>query len=196
MNDFVVERARQIFQARRPAAPEPRPAPRARAVPRAKAPAAERMEMTETGEFIGALNTMYARLRRFDEWLRNEHQLNLTELHVLSAIPTTPQPAGRGAASRLAEEVELSPSGLTRLVDRLAERGLLTRARDPWDKRVTQLVLTDQGKAMRDLVLPQAAGEIRGTCGGHRALLGRLQRIADGSDLWSGDAGSPAEPAS
>ncbi|MFI5758531.1 MarR family winged helix-turn-helix transcriptional regulator [Streptomyces sp. NPDC051569] len=187
MSEFAVERARQIFGARapapqaRPAAPArrpgPPPVPPASPVP----PVGISDDAAETGEFIGALNAMYARLRRFDEWLRSEHQLNLTELHVLSVVPTTPQPVGRGSASRLAEEVELSPSGLTRLVDRLVDRGLLSRACDSWDKRVTQLVLTDKGRGVRDAVLPLAAEQIRGTCGGHRALLGRLQRIADGA---------------
>ncbi|MGW3626434.1 hypothetical protein [Streptomyces sp. NPDC000880] len=59
------------------------------------------------------------------------------------------------------------------------DRGLVTRLPDGWDKRVRHLVLTPQGRAIRDAVVPPAAEQIRGTCGGHRALLERLRRIAE-----------------
>ncbi len=47
--------------------------------------------------------------------------------------------------SDLAQNVVLSKSGLTTLVDRLQERGLLQRIPDPHDRRVTRLTLTDRG---------------------------------------------------
>ena len=47
--------------------------------------------------------------------------------------------------SELAERVMLSPSGLTRAVDRLVEMGLVTRARDGRDARVMLARLTDHG---------------------------------------------------
>jgi DNA-binding MarR family transcriptional regulator len=156
MSDFAVERARRIFQARQPTRERPQPA---------HAPAAP-----ELGEFVGALHVLHSRLRRLDGFLRREHQLNLTEMRVLSAVPAAPpalRPVGRGnAAARLAREVELSPSGLTRLVDRLVERGLLTRVTDAWDKRVTHLVLTERGLAVRDAVVPHVTEMLRDSCGG------------------------------
>jgi DNA-binding MarR family transcriptional regulator len=125
---------------------------------------------------------MYSRLRQFDDWLRAQHELNLTELHVLASLPDAlpARPTGQdgSTAARLAAEVELSPSGLTRLVDRLVDRGLVARVPDGWDKRVRHLVLTSEGGALRDAVVPQAAEQIRDACGGHRALLERLRRIA------------------
>lgn len=164
MSDFAVERARRIFQARQ--LPQ-RHAGAAAAEPRAT-PAAP--EGVEPGEFIGALHVLHSRLRRLDGFLRREHRLNLTEMRVLSSVPAAPpalRPVGRGnAAVRFAKELELSPSGLTRLVDRLVERGLLTRATDAWDRRVTHLVLTEQGLAVRDAVVPRVTELLRDSCGG------------------------------
>lgn len=169
MNDFAVERARRIFQAGQLTQGERRQPARAHVQQRhAGAPAAP--ESVEPDEFIGALHVLHSRLRQLDGFLRREHRLNLTEMRVLSAVPAAPpglRPAGRGnAAARLAREVDLSPSGLTRLVDRLVERGLLTRVTDGWDKRVTHLVLTEQGLAVRDAVVPRVTELLRDSCGG------------------------------
>ncbi len=50
----------------------------------------------------------------------------------------------------LADRVVLSRSGLTRLVDRLENAGLLARQPDPMDRRGAFAVLTDKGReAMR-----------------------------------------------
>ena len=49
--------------------------------------------------------------------------------------------------SGLAERVLLSPSGLTRLVDRLLKMGLVKRGTDPADGRVALASLTERGLA-------------------------------------------------
>jgi DNA-binding MarR family transcriptional regulator len=178
MGEYAVERARQIFQARQTG--ESRQA-RARRLAEAE-PSAAPDEGAEAGELIGTLHLLHSRLRHLDGWLRDEHQLNLTEMHVLSMIPTapsTPRTVGRGeATARLAREVELSPSGLTRLVDRLAARGLVARVDDTWDRRVRHLVLTERGRDVRDAVLPRAVERIRGSCGDGRMPLDRLRGLA------------------
>jgi DNA-binding MarR family transcriptional regulator len=182
MSEFAVERARQMFQARKTrqgGQPQAR-TPQLHTEEGPVEPGAVPKGAAETSELIGALHFMHSRLRHLDLWLRNDHQLNLTEMYVLSSIPTASsaqRPVGRGdAAARLAKEVELSPSGLTRLVTRLVKRGLLTRAGDVWDKRVTHLVLTEQGRAVRDAVLPQVDERLRRICGG--TLLEQVRRIA------------------
>jgi DNA-binding MarR family transcriptional regulator len=48
--------------------------------------------------------------------------------------------------TELAERVVLSPSGLSRLVDRMAQAGLVTRERCETDRRGTWVVLTDRGR--------------------------------------------------
>lgn len=48
----------------------------------------------------------------------------------------------------LAENVLISKSGLTSLVDRLEHRGLVARTPDPADRRVTRIRLTPEGAAV------------------------------------------------
>jgi DNA-binding MarR family transcriptional regulator len=173
MSEYAVERARRLFQARQTDETQ-----RARSPRLAEA---EARSGPEAGDLIGVLQLMHTRLRRLDGRLREEHRLNLTELHVLSMIPTVPptRADGRGdPAARLAEDLELSPSGLTRLVDRLVARGLVARVDDAWDRRVRHLVLTERGRAVRDAVLPRAVERIRDSCEEDRIPLERLRWFA------------------
>lgn len=196
MSEFSVERARQMFEHRQKMRRTGAPAQAGAQTPVPRrdgdgGPAA-RDEVGFAGELIGALHIVHSRLRRLDGWLRDEHQLNLTEMHVLSRLPTAPSAplSGDGGypAARLAEAVGLSPSGLTRLVDRLVRRGLLARLDDVWDKRVTHLALTERGRAVRDAVLPQALDRIRDCGPGHESLLEHLNRVVARS---AGPAGRP-----
>jgi MarR family transcriptional regulator for hemolysin len=50
--------------------------------------------------------------------------------------------------SELAEILELQPISLTRLLDRLAENGLIERRADPHDRRVNRLYLTPAAKPL------------------------------------------------
>ena len=78
-----------------------------------------------------------------DRELREEHDLSLPSYDVLLRLARAPGRALR--MTDLAERVMLSPSGLTRLVDRLVARGLVARRPDPDDGRVALASLTDQG---------------------------------------------------
>ncbi len=49
----------------------------------------------------------------------------------------------------LARSLHIDASNLTSLVDRLEERGLVRRRPDPDDRRIRQLVLTDDGLRLR-----------------------------------------------
>src|SRR5918911_3741 len=48
----------------------------------------------------------------------------------------------------LAHEVALSPTGMSRFVDRVEAAGYVRRAPDPSDRRALQVVLTDPGVAL------------------------------------------------
>jgi MarR family transcriptional regulator for hemolysin len=52
--------------------------------------------------------------------------------------------------SELAEILDLQPISLTRLLDRLAESGLIERRADPNDRRANRLFLTPAAKPMLD----------------------------------------------
>ena len=82
-------------------------------------------------------------VRTLDHELRAEHDLALAAYDVLLRLARAPQRALRMAD--VAERVMLSPSGLTRLVDRLVAKGLVERKTDPQDARATLACLTAEG---------------------------------------------------
>lgn len=63
-------------------------------------------------------------------------------------------PEGRLRMSELAQQVQLSTSGLTRLVDRLEARGYVCREACPGDRRGLNAALTDEGRAALEAALP------------------------------------------
>ncbi len=89
--------------------------------------------------------------RRLDAELRAEHELPLNDYDVLLRLARAPD--RRLRMTDLAERVMMSPSGLTRVVDRLAAAGLVRRDRFDGDARVMLARLTDKGS----VVLRQAA---------------------------------------
>jgi MarR family transcriptional regulator, 2-MHQ and catechol-resistance regulon repressor len=57
-------------------------------------------------------------------------------------------PEGRLTMSRLSTDVALTTGGVTRLVDRMVEAGLVARQNCPKDRRSVHVILTDEGHAM------------------------------------------------
>ena len=91
-----------------------------------------------------ALIRSHARVvRRLESELESEQGLTLQAYEVLAHLSESPQ--RRLRMSDLAALVVLSPSGLTRLVDKLAAEGLVERARCDADARVVYAALTDKG---------------------------------------------------
>jgi DNA-binding MarR family transcriptional regulator len=70
---------------------------------------------------------------------------------------------GRLGLSGLAETVVLSPSGLSKLLDRMEESGLIARQPDPEDARSTFATITPHGRAV-----------VRKTRQKHHAFLQRM----------------------
>ncbi len=81
--------------------------------------------------------------RRLDEELRAEHDVSFAEYDALLTIAQTP--GRRIRMGSLAEQVLLSKSGVTRLVDRLVNDGLVERSTCSTDARGAEAVLTDRG---------------------------------------------------
>jgi DNA-binding MarR family transcriptional regulator len=69
-------------------------------------------------------------------------------------------PGGELRMSDLAAQVALSPSGLTRAVDRLERAGLVRRASCPSDRRGAYAVITDQGREVLEVALPRHLADI------------------------------------
>jgi DNA-binding MarR family transcriptional regulator len=87
----------------------------------------------------------WARLsRRLDDELRSAHDVSLPEVDALLTIAQAPN--GRLRMSQLASEVELSRSGVTRLIDRLVDDGFVERCQCSHDARGAEAVLTPSGE--------------------------------------------------
>ncbi|MGH8776837.1 MAG: MarR family winged helix-turn-helix transcriptional regulator [Jiangellaceae bacterium] len=82
-------------------------------------------------------------VRRLESDLMDLHGLPLAWYDVLARLVEAD--GHRLRMSELAERVMLSPSGLTRLVDRMAEAGLIFREPSEGDARGFYAVLTDDG---------------------------------------------------
>jgi DNA-binding MarR family transcriptional regulator len=81
-------------------------------------------------------------------------QVSMREYDVLYTLSKCPHPINMTELNR---HVLLSQPALSRLVDRLAERGLVERCADPADGRGVRLSLTEAGRALQRQVGRQHA---------------------------------------
>ena len=82
-------------------------------------------------------------MREIDHRLRQDSDLSLADYGVLITLVTAPDLRLR--MSSLGAQRMLTPSGITRVVIRLEERGLVRREPDPADGRAAFAVLTKPG---------------------------------------------------
>lgn len=106
--------------------------------------ATAKLTETELRAWQALLHAHHDVTDRLDADLREQHGLTFSEYDVLLRLARAPDRSLR--MSDLAERVLLSPSGLTRLVDRLVEDGLVTRDTSQEDARVTLARLTGRGR--------------------------------------------------
>jgi DNA-binding MarR family transcriptional regulator len=135
------------------------------------------------GRLIGAHSTL---TRELSAQLVAEHGLTLSEYEVLMLLATAPDRIMRRVD--LANEVRLSPSGVTRMLDRLEAAGLVGKRACEKDARVTYAELTDAGLAKLERCAPDhvAAAERllgerfdRHELASLAELLGRLSATSD-----------------
>jgi DNA-binding MarR family transcriptional regulator len=69
--------------------------------------------------------------------------------------------------AELSRVVAIEPPTMVRNIDRMVRDGLVRRERDPDDRRITRIYLSDHGRSLRDELVPKAAGV-------NAAILGRL----------------------
>jgi DNA-binding MarR family transcriptional regulator len=99
--------------------------------------------------FLRAHSTM---LRRITADLEGAEMPPLSWYDVLAALKDAPENALRQV--ELAEQVLLSNSGLSRLIDRIERDGLVERRSCDTDRRSFFVALTPQGSAMLDRMWP------------------------------------------
>ncbi len=93
-----------------------------------------------------------ALVRRLERELAEETGLTLDAYEILAHLSQAP--GRRMPVGRLCEVVNLSLSGVSRLVDKVARGGLVTRERRSDDARVVDVVLTDAGLAALEAAYP------------------------------------------
>jgi len=92
----------------------------------------------------GLLRAHSCLAKRLDAELERAHHLPMTSYEVLHHVQETS--GGRMRMCDLAEQAQLSRSGLTRMVDRLEREGLLERCSCPHDARGSYACLTESGR--------------------------------------------------
>src|SRR3954469_19843123 len=85
-------------------------------------------------------------MRELDREMRERHGVALGDFDVLAQLDEAP--LGRLRMCDLAAAVVLSPSGLSRRVDRLEREGLVSRARAQRDARNIEASLTSKGRQL------------------------------------------------
>ncbi len=102
---------------------------------------------------VGLLFESSAGLRRILEpLLLADSGLSNQSFDVLIRLARTP--GFRLRMSELASQTTLTPSGLTRSVDRLEQAGIVAREACPEDRRGAFAVLSPQGRALMGQVMP------------------------------------------
>lgn len=86
-----------------------------------------------------------------EKWLAEEFNLSMVSFEILIRLTRSPQTRLR--LSDLADQITMSPSGLTRALDKLEAKGLVVREHCPEDRRGIFAILTPAGKARMRPVL-------------------------------------------
>ncbi len=133
--------------------------------------------------------------KRLDSELERAHRLPMSSYEVLDHLASANR--GRMRMCDLADQAQLSRSGLTRLVDRLERDGLLERCSCEQDARGSYACLTSTGRerlreargthiaVMREQFFSRfSEGELR-------VLADMWERIAPCAGAWSSEPGHP-----
>ena len=105
---------------------------------------ATKLQPAEMRAWRAFLDAQASLLRRLGADLIEEEDITLAEYDVLLQLSFAPD--GRLRMTELSDRVRLSPSGLTRLVDRLVRSGLVRRGRCASDRRGSYAILTAAGR--------------------------------------------------
>jgi DNA-binding MarR family transcriptional regulator len=145
--------------------------------------ASTRLDELELRAWQALLHAHHDVVGALDEELRAQHGITFSEYDVLLRLARAP---GRALSmGELAERTMLSPSGTTRMVDRLTESGLVRRRRLPDDGRVALATLTPEGLRR---VRAAAREHLRGIREHFSGRLSRrqLEQIASGLETIAG----------
>lgn len=104
-----------------------------------------REQTSAVESFVALLRAHASVTRQLNAHLNTDHSLTISDYEVLLFLARAPDRRMRRVD--LAEQILLTASGITRLLDGLERSGLVERASCPGDRRVVHAVLTDAGLA-------------------------------------------------
>ena len=107
-------------------------------------PATPTLNDTESRAWVGLLHAHASMVKQLDTELVAAHGLSLSAFEVLWRVAAADH--GRLRMTELAELVLLSPSGLSRLVDRLEAEKMIDRVACPEDGRAINATITELGR--------------------------------------------------
>ncbi len=146
-----------------------------------------RLSELELAAWQALLHAHHKVMKQLDSELRDEHDIGLGDYDVLLRLARAAD--GQLRMTELAQRAMLSPSSLTRVVDRLVERQLVARARSTSDNRVVHATLTGPGRIR---IRAAARTHLRGIRQHYTSLLSddQLRDVAAGLGVIAG----PHEP--
>jgi DNA-binding MarR family transcriptional regulator len=120
--------------------------------------------------------------------------LSLTQLNALRAVER-----GACSAGELAQQVGVPPSSLSRILERLEQRGLVERRTDPADRRRVRIALLPSGAAtlaeLRDVTATALVPAVEAMAPADRAALVRgAQALAAAARAAAGGGEGQAPP--
>jgi MarR family transcriptional regulator, 2-MHQ and catechol-resistance regulon repressor len=145
--------------------------------------------------FVALLRAHASLTRGLSAQLTLEHGLTLSDFEVLLRLSRTPDRRMRRVD--LADQVLLSASGVTRLLDGLERQGYVERAACSSDRRVVYAVLTESGLECLRNAATSHFGQVEASFGARleadelSSLTRLLDRLGDG-EAKSADCSPPA----
>jgi len=102
---------------------------------------------------------------------------------------------GSVSAGEIARDMYVTQGVITRMADRLLDKGLIERKRDPEDRRVVKLTLTPRGKAMAARVERKRIEDLKAVLRGiphaeREMLIAILRKIGENLEAERGTGGS------
>ena len=131
-----------------------------------------RAEANEREQLLAQWNELeseHARVREaLEHALQRQHRLSLSEYEVLRRLAASPE--GHRRIQELAEEIHLSQSALSRLVQRLEDDGFVSRSVCDHDRRGVYACVTDAGRKAQAEARPTHASVLSETLGASPAV--------------------------
>jgi DNA-binding MarR family transcriptional regulator len=133
-------------------------------IPRPKDP-----DAAARADVIEVMFAYVERLRVHFEGIAKAHDLTPVQAKLLLSL------GDKAPMRNLASELCCDPSNITGVVDRLEERGLISRTEDPDDRRVKILQATPTGRRLRDAFVAKLFADVPGMSNLTRAQVAGLK---------------------